>query len=136
MPGRLPGDQSVHRFGAAARLPVEGRHDLRDSAGETASDELIPREGNVPLYTTPNGKVRIEVFFPDEAFWLSQRRTAELFGVEVPTVNYHCKEIIGSKELREEGLFEYFEQFKSDGRKRPPSQSTPSLVATSILLVP
>ena len=65
------------------------------------SDELIPAESEVLLYTTANGAVRVEVFYQGETFWLSQKRMAELFGVEVNTINYHCKEIFSSKELEE-----------------------------------
>ncbi|MBS1937789.1 MAG: cell filamentation protein Fic, partial [Bacteroidetes bacterium] len=39
------------------------------------------------FYTTPQGEVRIEVYFEDETFWLSQKKIAELFGVEVNTIN-------------------------------------------------
>jgi hypothetical protein len=41
------------------------------------------------LYTTPNGKVKVEIFLKDENIWLTQKRIAELFDVEVNTVNYH-----------------------------------------------
>ena len=47
-----------------------------------------PQEGEIILYTTPEGTARVEVFFQDETFWLSQRRMADLFGVEVPTINH------------------------------------------------
>ena len=66
------------------------------------SDELVPFESEVLLYTTPKGRVRVEVFYHSETFWLSQRRMAELFGVEVNTINYHCKEIFSSNELQED----------------------------------
>lgn len=32
-------------------------------------------------------------------FWLDQRRIAELFGVKIPTISYHLKEIYASGEL-------------------------------------
>jgi hypothetical protein len=41
------------------------------------------------LYFVPEGKTHIEVFFEEETFWLSQKKMAELFGVEIPTINYH-----------------------------------------------
>lgn len=53
------------------------------------------------LYTTPQGNVRIEIHYEDESFWLSQKQLAELFGVEVQTINYHLKEIFKSGELEE-----------------------------------
>lgn len=58
-----------------------------------------PIQGELILYETPEGTVRVEVAYEDETFWLNQRRIAELFGVEVHTVNYHLKEIFGSGEL-------------------------------------
>ena len=64
---------------------------------------MIPSESEILLYTTPNGAVRVEVFYQSETFWLSQRRMGELFGVEAHTITYHCKEIFASKELEEEG---------------------------------
>ena len=56
-------------------------------------------EGQIILYRTDESSVKIEVAFQDETFWLSQKRMAELFGVEVPTINYHLKEIFSSGEL-------------------------------------
>ena len=54
------------------------------------------------LYTAPNGDVRVDVYIEDETVWLTQKSMAELFGVEVNTINYHLKEIYKSLELQEE----------------------------------
>lgn len=51
------------------------------------------------LYTTPNGKVKVEIFLRDENIWLTQAKIAELFDVESNTITYHLKEIFVSKEL-------------------------------------
>jgi hypothetical protein len=61
-------------------------------------------ESEIILYTTPDGAVHIEVFFQNESFWLSQKKMAELFGVEVNTINYHLKEIFKSSELQEDSV--------------------------------
>jgi hypothetical protein len=53
------------------------------------------------LYTTPNGKVKVEIFLKDETIWLSQDRIAELFGVQRPAVTKHLKNIFESGELQE-----------------------------------
>ena len=34
------------------------------------------------LYTTANGKVKIDIFLKDENIWLTQDKIAELFGVQ------------------------------------------------------
>ena len=48
---------------------------------------------------TAQGEARIEVIFNGDTFWMSQKRMAELFGVDVRTVNYHLKQIFESGEL-------------------------------------
>ena len=59
------------------------------------------RQHEILLYTGPDGTVRVEVTFEDETFWLTQRRMAELFGVDVRTISYHLAEIFNSNELNE-----------------------------------
>ncbi len=51
------------------------------------------------LYTTPNGKVKVEIFLHDETIWLTQKKIGELFDVESNTITYHLKEIYESGEL-------------------------------------
>ncbi len=65
------------------------------------SKDLTPQENEIIFYTTPDGAVHVEVFFQNETFWLSQKKLADLFGVEVNTINYHLKEIFKSGELQE-----------------------------------
>ena len=68
------------------------------------------------FYSTPQGNVKVEVVFEDETFWLSQKRMAELFGVEVHTINYHLKEIFSSKELNEDSVIRNFRITAADGK--------------------
>ncbi|MBL7816005.1 MAG: hypothetical protein JNL70_13395, partial [Saprospiraceae bacterium] len=63
--------------------------------------EEQPQFNDILLYTTSEGKVKIEILYEDETFWLSQKRMAELFGVESHTITYHLKEIFKSGELDE-----------------------------------
>jgi hypothetical protein len=46
------------------------------------------------VYSTATGNVKVDVYFEDDTFWLSQKRMAELFGVDVRTVNEHLKKHI------------------------------------------
>ncbi|HRH70188.1 MAG TPA: virulence RhuM family protein [Flavobacteriales bacterium] len=72
---------------------------------------------DIIFYTTPQGNVNIEVFFEDETFWLTQRKMAELFGVEVATINYHLKEIFQSAELQEEGTIRKIRIVQQEGTR-------------------
>src|SRR5258707_4451210 len=67
------------------------------------------------LYAAPEGKTHIEVFYEEETFWLSQKKMAELFGVEVPTINYHLKEIFKTKELEQPSTIRKFRIVQKEG---------------------
>lgn len=70
------------------------------------------------LYSVPEGKATIEVFFEAETFWLSQKKLAELFNVEVNTINYHLKEIYKSAELQEDATIRKFRIVQSEGSRQ------------------
>ena len=48
-----------------------------------------------------NENISVEVVYENEEFWLTQKSMANLFNVEVNTINYHLKEIFESEELKE-----------------------------------
>ena len=54
------------------------------------------RQHEILLYTGTDGTVRVEVPFEDETFWLTQKRMADLFGVDVRTISHHLREIFKS----------------------------------------
>lgn len=56
------------------------------------------------IFTSQANENTIEVRVEDETVWLTQKLIAELFGVEVNTINYHLKEIFKSGELSEEAV--------------------------------
>ena len=68
------------------------------------------------LYTTPNGKVKVEIFLRDETVWLTQAKIAELFGVERSVVTKHLKNIFESGELQENSVCANFAHTASDGK--------------------
>ena len=51
------------------------------------------------LFSDPEGNLRVQLFFDGDTVWTTQKRIAEIFQVEVSTVNYHLGEIFGSGEL-------------------------------------
>ncbi len=68
------------------------------------------------FYSTPQGNVKVEVVFESETFWLSQKRMAELFGVDVRTVNEHLKNIFKTGELKEDSVIRNFRTTAADGK--------------------
>ena len=69
------------------------------------------------LYTSPNGEIKVDVFFHKENIWLTQKRMAELFDVEVNTVNYHLKEIFKYCELDEFSTIRKFRIVQKEGAR-------------------
>jgi len=69
------------------------------------------------LYTTPNGKVKVEIFLRDETVWLTQEKIAQLFGVQRPAITKHLKNIFESGELQENSASSILEHTADDGKK-------------------
>lgn len=73
--------------------------------------------GELILYESPEGKVRVEVYHEGETFWLSQRQMADLFGVDVRTINEHLRNILESGELLEEATIRNFRIVRTEGNR-------------------
>ncbi len=69
------------------------------------------------LYTAPNGAIKVEVLLADETIWLTQKRMAELFGVRVPAISKHLKNIFESNELDPDSVISILETAAEDGKK-------------------
>jgi len=67
------------------------------------------------LYTAPNGAIKVEVLLSNESIWLTQKRMAELFGVGVPAISKHLKNIFDSGELAEEVVVSILETTTEHG---------------------
>lgn len=74
------------------------------------------QEAEIILYPTPEGQVKVELRYEDDTFWLTQKKLAELFGVEVQTINYHLKEIFKSSELAEDSVIRKIRITATDGK--------------------
>jgi hypothetical protein len=83
------------------------------------SDNKENINGDIILYTNETGNVKVEVLFSDESFWLTQKRIADLFGVEVHTINYHLKNILKSRELIEDSVIRKIRITAADGKDYP-----------------
>lgn len=61
----------------------------------------MKEKSEIILYQIHQRDIRVEVRFEAETFWMTQKMMADLFNVEVPTINYHLQEIFKSVELEE-----------------------------------
>ncbi len=72
--------------------------------------------GDILLYTTPDGSVRVEVYLGEETVWLTQKAIATLFGVNVPAISKHLKNIFEAGELKEVSVVSILETTATDGK--------------------
>lgn len=75
-------------------------------------------ESNLILYTSDNGDVSIQVRYEDGTFWLTQKRMAELFNVNVSTINEHLRSIFNTGELSEEATIRKFRIVQNEGTRQ------------------
>jgi hypothetical protein len=73
-------------------------------------------ENQIIFYQSETGNVNINVTFYNESFWLTQKNIAQLFGVEVPAISKHFKNIFESGELNENSVISKMETTASDGK--------------------
>ncbi|MCD4814145.1 virulence RhuM family protein [bacterium] len=85
--------------------------------GQSTSDMI--------LYSTPKGKIHIEVIYQDETFWLSQKKMGELFGVNRPAITKHLKKIFESGELDEKVVSSILEHTTQHGAIEGKTQKQP-----------
>ena len=60
----------------------------------------------------------VELRYQDENIWLTQRLMAELYGVEVPTINEHIQKIYADHELEEEATIRNFRIVQTEGTRQ------------------
>lgn len=72
---------------------------------------------DIIFYTTPQGEVRIEVYFEEGTFWLTQKKIAELFDKDVNTVGGHLQNIFDEGELERGATTRKFRVVQREGAR-------------------
>lgn len=70
------------------------------------------------MYSTPHEDVKVEAVMQDETLWLSQRGMAQLFGVSVPTINYHLSSVYEQDELEQGATVRKFLIVQQEGSRQ------------------
>ena len=60
----------------------------------------------------------IEMRYEDENIWLTQKMMAELYGVEINTINGHIKKILSDAELSEAATIRKFRIVQTEGSRQ------------------
>jgi len=74
-------------------------------------------QNKIILYQNDTGKVSVSVIFQDENFWLTQKAMAELFGVDVRTINEHLQNLFKTNELQREATIRKIRIVQKEGSR-------------------
>lgn len=74
-------------------------------------------ENNIILYTTIDGRIKVELYEMNDNIWLPQRAIAELFDTSRANITMHIQNIIKDKELIENSVCKYFLHTAKDGKQ-------------------
>ena len=73
---------------------------------------------SILIYTTPDGKKKLEVNLKDETLWLSLDQIAELFQRNKSTISRHIKNIFEEGELNQEATVAKFATVQKEGDRK------------------
>lgn len=77
----------------------------------------MEEKNNFLFFNSFDGTIKLKVFLQEETLWLSQKMIADLFDVEINTINYHIKEIYSSEELEEEATIRKIRIVQMEGKR-------------------
>ncbi len=69
------------------------------------------------LYNMPDADGKVQVVIKDETLWCTQKAMAQLFGVGVPAISKHLKNIFEEGELVADSVISKMETTAADGKK-------------------
>lgn len=79
----------------------------------------IENRGEMVVYQTDDGMVRLEVRLENESLWLTQAAMAELFQTTKQNISLHLRNIFDEGELAEHSVVKEYLTTAADGKKYP-----------------
>lgn len=77
--------------------------------------EELASTGKILIYQNEKGDTKIDVYFEDDTIWMTQRSMAELYQVDVRTINEHIGNILMDGELDEASTIRNFRIVRQEG---------------------
>lgn len=81
------------------------------------SNEL-ENTGKILIYQNEKGDTKIDVYFEEDTIWMTQRSMAELYQVDVRTINEHISNIFADGELDETATIRNFRIVRQEGSRQ------------------
>lgn len=79
-------------------------------------NDIIPSGGSFLLYTTGDGRGKIEVRLENDSVWLTQAAMADLYQTTKQNISLHLKNIFADKELDENSVVKEYLTTAMDGK--------------------
>lgn len=73
---------------------------------------------DIIIYKTKDNNIELKVTLKKETVWLDQRSIAQLFGVKVPAISKHIKNIFNEGELQRSGTVSKMEIVQKEGKRK------------------
>ena len=86
------------------------------SSPKKSKDMLRVSVAEYLTFVTATGESNIQSLYADENVWLSQKMMGLLYGVEIPTINYHLQKIFEDNELDKNSVIRNFLITADDGK--------------------
>ena len=77
----------------------------------------MDKQGNIIIYQSEDGIIRLDVRLEDNTVWLTQQQMADLYGSSRTNVVEHIKHIYEEGELEEEATCRKFRQVRQEGNR-------------------
>ncbi|MCD6486829.1 MAG: virulence RhuM family protein [Syntrophobacterales bacterium] len=81
------------------------------------SNEIVPTGGELLIYESDNGRVKIEVRLVNETLWMTQADMARLFQCSTDNISLHLKNIYEEGELERSSTTEDFSVVRQEGKR-------------------
>jgi hypothetical protein len=80
------------------------------------TDSNPPSKGQLLVYRTDDGQLKIDVRLEGETAWLTQAHMAELFQTTIPNVSMHLRNVFAEGELQADSVIKEFLTTAADGK--------------------
>jgi len=77
----------------------------------------MENRGELLIYESKDGRIKVEVRFEEETVWLTQKGMSELFQVKPQNITMHLKNIFNEGELSEKATCKEFLQVQIEGKR-------------------
>ncbi len=82
------------------------------------TDGAKTQQGELVIYRAENGRFQLEAKLVGETVWLSMNQIADLFGVNVPAISKHVRNIYEVGELSRRATVSKMETVRKEGRRQ------------------